>query len=582
MKKCVSLLLTLVFLLGTVSIPATGLAEDTTITFSVESVMVAVGKSVAVRPAVKPYAANKKGVTYTTSDASIATVDTKGNVKGVSQGECQMIATSKYDPSVSQSVPVRVIVPVKTLTVTADSATLFVNSTLALSVAYEPADATVQNATFESSNESVATVSAQGVVAGIKRGSAKITVRSEDGYAKAVVALTVTQAAESIEITPETAQAAAGRKVQLKASVLPDDASDKTVTWTSADENVATVNAKGQATIVSVGETQITATSNSNPTVTASVPVRGLELAQGVAFDNTQYSVLINQTTQLYVTVQPESTTDKSVTYTVKNKKIATVDENGLVTGLKGGKTVVYANTADGSKKRAAATIEVIVPVTGVSYKYKDVRVGAGNRASFTASIEPSGASDKSMTWVSSDEGIATVTGTTNRFTVKGRRWGRCKITGTTTDGGFTVEIYVDVGSLRHAVVIKAVSIKNGKPYLTLRNPSNMNITQVRFEIQGYDQSLQPIVMSTVGDIYTLEGAYNVPLAEGESTRHGQFTYYHASNFAGLDSLRFTITGWSTDSGYYDHNGKLQYNYNIPEEKWEWVSYPANIDPLPR
>lgn len=50
------------------------------------------------------------------------------------------------------------------------------------------------------------------------------------------------------------------------------------------------------------------------------------------------------------------------------------------------------------------------------------------------------------MTWVSSDEGIATVTGTTNRFTVKGRRWGRCKITGTATDGGFTVDIYVDVG----------------------------------------------------------------------------------------------------------------------------------------
>lgn len=580
MKKCVSLLLTLVFLLGAVGIPAASLAEDTTITFAVETVMIAVGKTATVRPAVKPYAANKKGVTYTTSDESIATVDAKGNIKGVAQGECQMIATSKYDPSVSQSIPVRVVVPVKTLTVTADSDTVFVNGTLALNVAYEPADATVQSATYESSNESVATVTPEGVVTGVKRGSAKITVRSADGYAKAVFAVTVAQAVESIDITPESAQAAAGRKVQLKASVLPTDASDKTVTWASADENVATVNAKGQVTFMSVGDTQITATSNSTPGITASVPVRGLELAQSIAFDNTQYSVLVNQTTQLYVSVLPQTTTDKSVTYTVKNKKIASVDENGVVTGLKGGKTVVYAYTADGSKKRAAATVEVIVPVTGVSYKYKDVRVGTGNRGSFTAAIAPSDASDKSMTWVSSDEGIATVSGTTNRFTVKGRRWGRCKITGTTTDGGFTVDIYVDVGTLRHAVVVKDVSIKNGKPYLTLRNPSNMNISQVRFEIQGYDQSLQPIVMSTVGDVYTLEGAYNVPLAEGESTRHGQFTYYHPSNFAGLNSLRFTITGWSTDSGYYDHNGKLQYNYNIPEDKWEWVSYPSTINPL--
>lgn len=134
--------------------------------------------------------------------------------------------------------------------------------------------------------------------------------------------------------------------------MLPTDASDKTVTWTSADENVATVNAKGQVTFVSVGDTQITATSNSTPDIARQRACTGLELAQSIAFDNTQYSVLVNQTTQLYVSVLPETTTDKSVTYTVKNKKIATVDENGVVTGLKGGKTVVYAYTADGSKKR--------------------------------------------------------------------------------------------------------------------------------------------------------------------------------------------------------------------------------------
>ncbi|HNW85661.1 MAG TPA: Ig-like domain-containing protein [Candidatus Limiplasma sp.] len=582
MKKWISLLLSLMLCFTLLSFSSAALADETTVTFAVDSVFLTVGKTATAKAGAKPYAAIKKGVTYTTSDESIATVTSKGVVKGVAVGQCQLIATSVYDPSASASIPVQVVNPVTKLTATLDSDTVFVGRTAQLSVAYEPADATLRSVTYSSARESVATVSPDGVVTGIARGTTKITIRSTDGYAKAVVAVTVAQAPESVEISPETAQAAAGRKVQFKATVYPSNTGDKSITWTSADESIATVNSKGQVTFESVGETQITAQCNADPSIKASVPVRGLELAQSIAFDNSLYSVLVGETTQLYTTVSPDSATDKSVTYQVKNKKIATVDENGVVTALSGGKTVVYAYTADGSKKRASTTVQVIVPVTGVSYKYMDVRVGTDYHGSFTATIAPANATNKNMTWVSSDESIATVSGTTNRFKVVGRRWGRCKVTGTTEDGNFTVDVYVDVGTLRHAVSVTDLKIKNGKPYITLRNLSNMDISQVRFEILGYDASLQPIAMSTQGDTDVLEGSYNVGLSEGESTSHGQFTFYHPSSYANLNVLQFCITGWSTDSGYYDHNGKLQYNYNISEDKWEWVTYPADADPLPR
>lgn len=577
MKKWISFLLTLTLLTGLIGLVGVSQAEDATaITFAADTVLVAVGKTASVKASVTPYAANKKGLTYVSSDPSVVTVTNKGKLTGVAQGECQVTATSVYDPTVSQSVTVKVILPVKKLTVTADSQTVAVGQTLQLSVGYQPEDASILSATFASSKESVATVTDDGVVAGIKKGAASITVTSADGYAKATFKLTVVQAPEAIEITPETAAAGVDRKVSLTATVTPKDANNKSVLWTSADENIATVSSKGQVTFTGVGTTQITATSQADPAVSASVPVQGLELAQGIAFDNTTYTVLINETAQLYVNITPDTTTDQSVTYKVKNAKIASVDENGVVTGLKGGKTVVYATTADGSKKRASATIQVIVPVKGVTYKYQDVRVGVGSRGSFTATITPSDASDKAMTWVSSDESIATVTGTTNRFTVKGRRWGRCKVTGTTEDGGFTVDVYVDVGSLLHAVSITNVSIKDGKPYLTIKNKSNMNITQVNIEMMGYDLSLQPVVMSTAGDVYVLDGSYDRPLAEGESTRHGAFTFYNRSNYSGLAILSVCITGWSTDSGFYDHNGQLQYHYNINSSKWEWVTYPSD------
>ncbi len=577
MKKWIPLLVSLVLLLGVLGTAGFSSAEEAAVavSFTTDAVTLAVGKTASVKVKVTPYAASKKGVTYASSDESVATVATNGRVTAVAAGQCQIIAASKYDPAATASLPVTVVTPVKKITVSADSDTLLAGQTLQLSVAYEPADATQQSAVFSSLNKSVATVSETGLVMGVKRGTASISVKSADGYAKTTVKLTVQQAPESVTVSPEKAAAAVGRKVTLKATVLPTSANDKSLTWTSADESVATVSSKGVVTIVSVGTTTVTATCNGDPAVKIVVPVQGLELAQSVAFDSDTYSMLVNGTVQLNPIVLPDTTTDKSVTYKVNNRKIATVDENGIVTGVKGGKTTVYAYTADGSKKSAKTTLQVIVPVTGVSYKYKDVRVGAKSSGTFTAAVSPSDATDKSMTWVSSDESVATVTGTTNRFRIKGLKWGRCKVTGTTADGGYTVEINVNIGSLKLAVTATDVTIKDGKPYLTLKNVSDMNISEVRFEMKGYDSAKQPIPMSTVGDNTVLEGAYESSLAPGESTLHGTFNFYNRSNYPNLAILQFAITGWSTDTGYYDSNGKLLYNYNIGEDSWIWVTYPA-------
>ncbi len=577
MKRWIPLLLIAVLLVG--AFPTATAAEQTTVAFTTESVFLAAGKATSVRVNIAPYVARKKGVTYQSSDEAVATVNTKGRITAVAEGECRITATSVYDPAVSASIPVKVVVPATKVTVTAPGDSVFVGQTLQLAAVCEPANATVQSVTYESSNEGAAIVSAEGLVTGIQRGRTTITVRSGDGFAKAALTLTVAQAPDSVDIAPDSVAAAVGKKATLKATVLPSDANNKTVLWSSANEAIATVNSKGQVTVRGIGETTVTATAADNPAASATIPVRGLELAQGINFDAPTYSVLINETVQTFVHVLPASASDKSVTYAVKNKRIATVNENGLVTGLKGGKTTLYAYTADGSKKRAAATIEVIVPVTGVKYRYQDVRVGAGGYATFTATISPSDATNKNMTWVSSDESIATVTGTNNRFRIRGRQWGRAKITGTTEDGGFTVEVYADIGSLRHAVTVTSVSIKNGKPYLVLQNRSDMDISQVRFEMRGYDAALKPVVMSLQGDAYLLQGTYNQSLSPGAKTEHGRFDFYSPSEYKDLAVLQFTITGWSTDTGYYDHNGKLQYKYNINEDQWEWVTFPADVTP---
>ena len=570
MKKWLAILLALVLLCCAFGAIA---EEPVTLELSRDAVYVAVSKADVVKATFSSRDVQRAGVTFAMSDESIATVDSYGKVKGVAIGETTLTVTSKQDASLTATIPVYVVLQVKK--VNAENVEMHIGESAKIQPVYVPSDATFTQAVYESSDEDIAVVAADGTVTGVSRGRCNVTVTSLDGYAKTKVRVIVDQKAEAIDLSEEEVALPLGRKAQVKASVLPKEAANKSVSWSSADESIATVDAKGRITITSKGETVVTATSDDDPSITASLNVQGIELATAVAFDSKSYDVLVNQTTQLYVTVSPDEASIKNVTYKVKNPKIATVDENGVVTGLKGGKTTVYAYTTDGSKKRAQTTLTVIVPVTGVSYKTPGLRVGSGSKGTFTATIEPESATNKNMTWTSSDEGIATVSGKTNRFSVKGRAWGRCSVTGVTEDGSYAVSVDVNVGSLRHAVTVVSVAIRNGKPYLVLKNRSNMNITQVRYQMRGTDSQFKPVQMSTRNND-TLYGTYDEVLLPGEKTHHGHFDFYHPSSYPDLRILQFTITGWTTDTGYYDNNGNLKYDYDVPQKSWEWVSSPTD------
>ncbi|MEG1777011.1 MAG: Ig-like domain-containing protein, partial [Clostridia bacterium] len=482
---------------------------------------------------------------------------------------------SKLDAATTLSIPVSVVIPVKKITATAASPSIHVGETTAITCAYAPEDASLQQATFSSSSEKTAIVDQNGVVTGIARGQTNIIVRSADGAAKASVRITVRQQPTSITLALEKESIPIGKKAAIRATVLPKNADNKKLEWSTSDESIATVDQKGRVTAVAIGEALITATSVEDPAVTASVKVGAVQLAQSISFSSKAYSTIIHQTVQLHVSVAPDTTSNKGVTYHSSHPKIATVDENGLVTGVNGGKATITATTADGSRRRATATVKVIVPVTGVRFTHKDVRVGANEHGTFTATVEPKNATNKNMTWVCSDPNVASVRGTTNRVRISGRRWGRCMVTGTTEDGGFTCSVYADIGSLRKAVVVKSVEVRDGSPYLVLQNLSNMNIVRVFFDITGTDAQLQPVRMSTDGN--TLYASYSRGLAPGARTHHGNFDFRHHSNYSGLTHLSVAITGWETDTGFYDRNGVLKYSYTIPEDSRVWENSDTSV-----
>lgn len=330
------------------------------------------------------------------------------------------------------------------------------------------------------------------------------------------------------------------------------------------------MNQHGQVTAVAPGEVTITAASEAMPELTASIVLADVQQAKRIAFAEKTYRVVLGESLQVGVDFTPADTTDQSLTYRSSHPKSVAVDENGVVTALAAGKSTITATTADGTRHRATTVVEVIVPVTGVHFSQADIRVGANYHGTFTAEIEPKEASNKNMVWSSSDESIATVSGSTNRVRVSGRQWGRCVITGVTEDGGYSCSVNVNIGSLRRAVVVRHISIRDGRPSIVLRNNSDMNITRVSFILTGTDADGNPITMSS-RDGETLYGDYELPLAPGESTRHGQFNFYHHTNYPNMTSVSIAITGWETDTGYYGHDDALYYDYTISSDNLDWA-----------
>ncbi|MFH1879193.1 MAG: Ig-like domain-containing protein, partial [Bacillota bacterium] len=370
MKKLLSGLLIFCSILGLFTAVQ---ATDATLYFSRDSLTLSVGRYVTVHVYVNPAGAIRDDVLFSVSDESVASVSKDGKVRGLKAGVCELTATSKYDKAISVTIPVAVIVPVERVDIAADANSLILGETLKLSATVEPEGATMQDVGFSSSDETVATVTKDGLVTGVKRGQAVITAVTADGRASDSMRVTVKQPPESVTVSPEAVTVAEGKTKQLQAAVLPKNTDDKTVLWTSADESVATVSDRGVVTGVLLGETVITAACKDNVNATFTVPVTVLKLASGVAFTQDSYDVLLNGTVQLSHTVFPSETSDQSVTYKVGNSRIASVDLSGLVSALKGGTTTVTVSTADGSRKSDTATVRVVVPVTGVTYPYTDI-----------------------------------------------------------------------------------------------------------------------------------------------------------------------------------------------------------------
>ena len=225
-------------------------------------------------------------------------------------------------------------------------------------------------------------------------------------------------------------------------SVLPENAYNKNVSFESADAGIAAVNANGVVTGVSAGETTITVTTEDGGFTGACTINVYNQAVTGVTIEPSEAELNVGSSTKLTATVLPENASNKNVVYSVDDESILSVDQDGNVTGLSLGTATVTVTTEDGGFSASAEITVIPVQVTGVSISPKSASVDLGRTIQLTASIKPSNATNKNLSWSVSDETIISVD---DRGTVTGLSLGTATVTVTTEDGGFTASAEITV-----------------------------------------------------------------------------------------------------------------------------------------
>ncbi len=423
------------------------------------------GEIAQLKATVLPTDATNKNVTWTSSNESVATVDKNGNIKAISEGTATITVTTKdggYTATCLVTVTEKVI-SVTSVTLDKDKLELPEGDAAQLIATVLPENATNKNVTWSSSDPSTASVDQNGNVTAIATGwfwpgTATITATTEDGGYTATCKVTVTEKiipVTSVSLDNSRLDLIEGEAAQLIATVLPENATNKNVTWKSSTPSIATVDQRGNIKAVSEGIATITVTTedgSKKDTCEVNVAKKVIPVT-GVTLNETKLELVEGESAQLTATILPANATNKNVTWSSFGTDIATVDQNGKVTaqnlgGTRTAGTDVTVTTEDGNYKASCTVIvKPRTPVTGVTLNETKLELVEGESAQLTATILPANATNKNVTWSSFGTDIATVdqNGKVTAQNLGGTRTAGTDVTVTTEDGNYKASCTVIV-----------------------------------------------------------------------------------------------------------------------------------------
>lgn len=341
------------------------------------------GDSFKLTADVLPDNATNKAILWSSSDASVASVTEYGVVTAIKAGNAVISATAAdgsgvmatCEVTVNEPVPITVLV--ESISLSAVSWSGYEGDTFSLDATVLPENATNNTVNWTTSDPAVATVTSDGTVTAVKAGLAVITASAADGSGVSAICIVIVNSnavyVTSISLSATEWSGLEGETFTLTATVLPENATNNVVNWSSSSLSVATVSADGKVTAVRPGKAVITASAADGSGVTATCEVKVLPLivlAESLTVDPDSWSGEAGDSFTIIATVLPENVTDMSLAWSSTDDGVAAVDDNGNVKVLNAGSCVIEVRTLDGSGLHAECS--VVAVVSGIESVFSD------------------------------------------------------------------------------------------------------------------------------------------------------------------------------------------------------------------
>ena len=382
------------------------------ITLSISSKTLYVGDpSLDISAALTPANATDKSLEWSSSDPEVASIAPGAAlhavIKPLKPGKTTITATTK-DGGFTASCEVTVKRHVSGVSLNKASLTLYVGETESLAATVAPEDASDKSVVWSSGNSAVASVS-NGKVTANKPGSAVIKVVTNDLSKEAACTVTVKRHAESVELSQKEIKLYLGENRSLTATVLPSDASDKNVTWSSSNPNVATVSTAGNVVSKSIGTTVITVkTADGGHQASCHVTVlEPVVYATSLILAPQTLSMNIDESSSLTLQMLPANA-NEALVWESDNESVAKV-VNGDVTAVGVGVAKIKVKGKNVTSNEVTVTVIDKFAVTGVKLNEPEKSLQVGDSFILTATVLPEDARDKTVTWSSDKESVATV-----------------------------------------------------------------------------------------------------------------------------------------------------------------------------
>lgn len=375
-----------------------------------------VGGSTYLTLSFAPRNSNNKSVVWTSSNPQVVTVDKNGKIIAKKVGIVTITATSYNNKT--DSIDVRVTSAIKKSKkktneikrIESDTSNVDINvgDSVKVKVTLIPSKVKDKKLKWATSNKKVAIVK-NGIIKAVGEGSAVIVAKTSNKKTikvkvkvnkKIVYPLSVIVNKKSLDLE-------IGKKDKIIAKVIPDDANDKTITWSSSDNSIVSVN-NGEIVANKVGNAIITAkTSNSFVSLIAVNVVDKIVLPSKITIEKPNVNLNVGENKRINVTFEPSDVTNKGLKWNSSNTKVVIIT-NGVLTGIRKGTAIISATTINGITTKTTVNVSEI-KASGIGLNQTSKYLNIGETFKLNASIIPENVSNKNIIWSSSNPKVALV-----------------------------------------------------------------------------------------------------------------------------------------------------------------------------